>query len=566
MSEILIRNAFVIDPVQQIHGDIMDICIRDGTIVEKVSSAAEIIDAAGHLTLAGGVDSHTHVCGTKVNFGRYMSPEDMRAGRTPRRGRMYPTSGYTVPTTFGNSYRYSRMGYTTLLEGAMAPMEARHTHEEFSATPMQDMLANTLFDGNWHLYEAVGEKDVKQAAAVIAWTLSAVKGFGIKLTNPGGTEAWGFGDDLAGIDEEVPNWGITPREIISTSIEACELLRLPHSVHLHCNNLGMPGNYRTTLQTLDIPSDLNPDRQTLYLTHLQFHSYGGSTWGSFKSEAPVIANAINNKPHIAYDMGQVMFGRTMTMTADGPMEFRLYTLHHNKWSNHDVELETGSGIIPVYYDRKSLVNSIMWAIGLELALLTRNPWQVMLTTDNPNGGPFVKYPEIIGLLMSSRYREAELETVHRKTTDRSSIGTIDRELSFEEIAIMTRAGQAKALGLLNIGKGHLSEGANADIAIYPIKPDRVDPSVEYDEIIAGFQQTLWTLKRGSVVTREGEVVTGLPNRTFWVNVPQPDGMDISTSPRFVEKFTRFYSVELENYPVQDEYVKRGVALPGTQVN
>jgi formylmethanofuran dehydrogenase subunit A len=563
MHEILIKNAFIVDPVQQIHGDIMDLMIRDGRIVEKVSNSAEVIDAAGNLTLAGGIDSHTHVCGTKVNFGRYMSPEDMRAGRTPRRGKMYPTSGYTVPTTFGNSYRYSKMGYTTLLEGAMAPMEARHTHEEFSATPMQDMLANTLFDGNWHLYEAVGEKDVKQAAAVIAWTLRAVKGFGIKLTNPGGTEAWGFGDDLAGIDEEVPHWGITPREIISTTIQACEMLHLPHSVHLHCNNLGMPGNFKTTLQTMNITPDLNPDRQTLYLTHLQFHSYGGSTWGSFKSEAPVIADAINKKPHIAIDMGQVMFGRTMTMTADGPMEFRLYTLHHNKWSNHDVELETGSGIIPVYYDRKSLVNSVMWAIGLELALLTRNPWQVMLTTDNPNGGPFVKYPEIIALLMSRKYRDAELETVHQKTTERSSIGTIDRELSFEEIAVMTRAGQAKALGLLNLGKGHLSEGAEADIAIYPIKPESVDPSVQYDEVISAFQHSLYTLKRGIVVTRDGEVVTGLPNRTFWADVPEPDGTDISSSPRFVEKFTRFYSMELENYPVQEEYVKRGVPLQGT---
>ncbi len=74
--------------------------------------------------------------------------------------------------------------------------------------------------------------------------------------------------------------------------------------------------------------------------------------------------------------GQVMFGRTTTMTADGPMEFNLYRLHHDKWSNHDVELETGSGgIIPVVYRRKNLVNSIMWAIGLELALLTKSPWQ-----------------------------------------------------------------------------------------------------------------------------------------------------------------------------------------------
>ncbi|MBP7034881.1 MAG: formylmethanofuran dehydrogenase subunit A, partial [Methanospirillum sp.] len=530
MRELLIKNAYVIDPLQGIHGDIMDLPIREGRIVDKVSGSCEVIDAGGHLTLPGGIDSHTHVCGTKVNFGRYMSPEDMRAGRTPRRGAMYPTSGYTVPTTYGNSYRYSKMGYTTLLEGAMAPLEARHTHEEFAATPMQDMLANTLFDGNWSLFEAVADKDVRQAAAVIGWTLSAVKGFGIKLTNPGGTEAWGFGDDLSNIDEPVPNWDITPRDIIDTTIQACEYLHLPHSVHLHCNNLGMPGNYRTTLQTLDIPSDLNPNRQTLYLTHVQFHSYGGSTWGDIRSEAGKIAGSVNTKPQVVIDMGQVMFGRTMTMTADGPMEFRLYTLHHNKWSNHDVELETGSGIIPVYYSRKSLVNSIMWAIGLELALLIKNPWQCMLTTDNPNGAPFVKYPEIIGLLMSNKYREKELGQVHRLTTDRTSLGTIDRELSFEDIAVMTRAGQAKALGIIDEGKGHLKEGALADIAIYPVKPDETDPSLQYEEVIGAFQQTLYTLKDGIVVSRDGEVMRAVPNRTFWSHAELPDDMDVMKSP------------------------------------
>lgn len=560
MREILIKNAFVIDPVQGIHGDIMDIPIREGRIVDKVSGNCEVIDAGGNLTLPGGIDSHTHVCGTKVNFGRYMSPEDMRAGRTPRRGAMYPTSGYTVPTTYGNSYRYSRMGYTTLLEGAMAPLEARHTHEEFAATPMQDMLANTLFDGNWSLFEAVADKDIRQAAAVIGWTLSAVRGFGIKLTNPGGTEAWGFGDDLSSIDETVPNWDITPRDIIDTTINACEFLHLPHSVHLHCNNLGMPGNYRTTLQTIDIPSDLNPDRQTLYLTHVQFHSYGGSTWSDICSEAGKVASSVNAKPQIVIDMGQVMFGRTMTMTADGPMEFRLYTLHHNKWSNHDVELETGSGVIPVYYSRKSAVNSIMWAIGLELALLVKNPWQCMLTTDNPNGAPFVKYPEIIGLLMSNKYREKEIGQVHRLTTERTSLGTIDRELSFEEIAVMTRAGQAKALGIIDQGKGHLKEGALADIAIYPVKPDQTDPSLQYEEVIGAFQQTLYTLKDGIVVSRDGEIIRGVPNRTFWVKADLPGDMDVMKNPRFVEKFSRYYSVDLENYMVQDEYVERGVVM------
>jgi formylmethanofuran dehydrogenase subunit A len=560
MHELLIKNAYVIDPINGISGEIMDIPVRDGRVVDKVSGNSEVIDALGYLTLPGGIDSHTHVCGTKVNFGRYMSPEDMRAGRTPRRGVMYPTSGYTVPTTFGNSYRYSRMGYTTLLEGAMAPLEARHTHEEFAATPMQDMLANTLFDGNWSLFEAVGDKDVKQAAAVIGWTLKAVKGFGIKLTNPGGTEAWGFGDDISGLDETVPNWDITPRQIIDTTIRACELLHLPHSVHLHCNNLGMPGNYQTTLDTMNIPSDMNQERQTLYLTHVQFHSYGGHTWGDINSKADKIAASVNNKPHIVIDMGQVMFGRTMTMTADGPMEFRLYTLHHNKWSNHDVELETGSGIIPVYYNRQSLVNSVMWAIGLELALMVKNPWQCLLTTDNPNGAPFVKYPEIIGLLMSNRYRSKEIESVHCNINKRTILSSLERELSFNDIAIMTRAGQTKALGLVKEGKGHLGEGALADIAIFPVKPDYIDPSKQYEEVIGAFQQTLYTLKDGIIVSRDGEVVTGILNRTFWAKPDLPDDMDVMQSPRFLEKFSRFYSVDLENYPVQDEYVERGVAI------
>ena len=142
----------------------MDIAIRDGRIVESVSDRAEVIDAQRCLTMPGGIDSHTHVCGTKVNFGRYMSPEDMRAGRTRRHGKMHVTSGYYVPTTFGNSYRYSAMGYTTLLEGAMAPLEARHTHEEFTATPHQDMMANTLFDGNWAVMDAVREKNIKEGS------------------------------------------------------------------------------------------------------------------------------------------------------------------------------------------------------------------------------------------------------------------------------------------------------------------------------------------------------------------------------------------------------------------
>jgi formylmethanofuran dehydrogenase subunit A len=302
--------------------------------------------------------------------------------------------------------------------------------------------------------------------------------------------------------------------------------------------------------------DLNPKRQTLYATHVQFHAYGGSGWKDFSSKSEPIANLVNMRPQIVMDMGQVMFGRTTTMTADGPMEFNLYRLHHEKWSNHDVELETGSGIIPVIYRRKNLVNSIMWAIGLELALLTKSPWQCLLTTDNPNGAPFVKYPEIIALLMSRRYRDAEFAKVHPDTGSRVPLPAIDREMDWYEIAVMTRAGQARALGIQDLGKGHLAPGADADVAIYPMRIDEVDPSTEFQKVIDGFSRTEYTIKRGRVVARRGECVVHGSNATIWVRPKVSENYDMGKDPDFVEKFDRYYTVRMSNYPVQESYLSR----------
>ncbi|WP_319379082.1 formylmethanofuran dehydrogenase subunit A [uncultured Methanocorpusculum sp.] len=549
----IINNAYVFDPVNKISGELRDIFVSNGRITDEEPKGAEVIDAGGCLTLPGGIDSHTHICGTKVNFGRYMSPEDMRAGRAPRRQGMRAVSGYSIPTTYGNSYRYALMGYTTLTEGAMAPLEARHTHEEFKHTPLQDGLVLTLFDGDWGVMHAVAAGDIKRAAALIAWRLDAVKGYGVKLTNPLGAEMWSWGKNVECIRKPIPDFDLSPAEYIKGVIEANEMLGLPHSVHLHCNNLGKPGNFTCTIGTMGLVPDLNEKRQTCYLTHVQFHSYGGSGWNDFCSKAEPVANMVNLRPQVTIDMGQVMFGRTTTMTADGPMEFNLYRLHQDKWSNHDVELETASGVIPVIYRRKNLVNSIMWSIGLELALLVKNPWQCMLTTDNPNGAPFVKYPEIIGLLMSKEYRDREFATVHPKTGSRVILPSLDREMTFEEIAVMTRAGQARALGLIERGKGHLGPGAEADIAIYPIKPEKIDPSRQYAEIIRGFAQTKYTMKLGVMISKDDQVLANNQNRTFWCSPKVPKEYDMSKDPELIRTFERYYTIRMENYPVEEDY-------------
>jgi len=104
-------------------------------------------------------------------------------------------------------------------------------------------------------------------------------------------------------------------------------LKLPHPLHLHCNNLGAPGNYTTTLETM---KTLESNRA--HLAHLQYHAYGGDDWFTIRSEAPKIAEYFNTHPNLTTDAGAVLFGTTVTVTADGPWQHLLFQLTGRKWA------------------------------------------------------------------------------------------------------------------------------------------------------------------------------------------------------------------------------------------
>ncbi|MDD2665984.1 MAG: formylmethanofuran dehydrogenase subunit A [Methanocellales archaeon] len=553
---LLITNGIVYDPINQISGEKVDISVKDGKIVSGVKNP-KTIDAGGRIVMPGGVDMHTHIAGGKMNVGRMLRPEDGRRGIESRKKLTRACTGYSVPNTFATGYRYAKMGYTTTFEPAMPPLLARHTHEEFRDIPIVDKGAIPLLDNHWLIMEYVKSGDMDKLAAYIAWMMNATKGYGIKIVNAGGGEAWGWGKNVRNLDDIVPNFDITPADIIHGLAEANERLNLPHSIHIHCNNLGHPGNYDTTLATFDLVKDIpSKKRQVMHATHVQFHSYGGSTWVDMGSKADAIASYVNSHDHVTIDPGQVMFGDTTTMTADGPMEYELHRMSRRKWTNKDVELETGSGIIPVSYSRKVSVNSIQWAIGLELVLLIKNPWKTAITTDHPNGAPFTRYPEIISLLMSKKRREEALKGVHDAINKRAIISSIDRELNWADIAIMTRASPAKLLGLDKHGKGHLGIGADADIAIYDVSPEEDDPR----KIQSALSHAKYTIKGGEIVVKDGEIVAVPEGRTYWVN-PEFDGEATKAMLEdLAVKFKEYYSVNMANYPVQDAYVPHPIEI------
>ena len=559
--ELLIKNGAVFDPVNGIKGDKTDISIKDGKIVNKVSGKAQVIDAGGRLVMAGGVDAHSHIAGAKVNVGRIMRPEDTRIGIKPRTKITRPYTGYTVPNVYAMGYRYAQMGYTTVFEAAQAIMKARHTHEELEEIPIIDKGALTLFGSNWPTMDCVREKNMDKLAAYVAWGLWASRGFGIKAVNPGGGEMWGYGKNVTGLDDVVPNFDVTPKEIIVSLMKVNEMLGLPHSVHLHCNNLGKPGNYKTTLASMELAKQVKAsrDRQVMHVTHLTFNVWGGTNWGDFESKAGEVANYLNNVDNITTDMGQLIFGSATTMTADGPVQYANAKLLHAKWANGDVELEDASGVVPIFYVKQISIHAIMWAMGLEMALLTKDPYKVLLTTDHPNGGPFVNYPEVIALLMSNRKRQEEIKTLHAAVNDRTRIPGITRELDWSEIAIMTRAGSARVLGLLDT-KGHLGVGADADVSIYDIIPDKLDPSVEHANVKSALSAAAYTIKGGVVVAKDGQITATPTGRTYWVDAAVPEEHKAAMMKDIKLKFKNYYSINLANYAVQDEYVTHPVVV------
>ncbi|MDF1537881.1 MAG: formylmethanofuran dehydrogenase subunit A [Candidatus Thorarchaeota archaeon] len=562
-KEIILTSGIVYDPLNGIDGEVKDVCISDGKIVDKVSEKAKRIDMSGKAVLPGGVDMHSHIVGSKVNFGRAMCPDYYRVEPPISKTKITRSGvGGVVPSSYILGYRYSSMGYTTVVEPALPPMKALGTWEELEDIPNLNTALLPMFGNNMITYNYVKEGDISGLAGFISWLLKATGGWGVKVVNPGGTYAWAYGKNVREPDTEVPEWGITPREIIRSLVQATEALGLPHVVHLHPNNLGRIGNIHTTIEELDAVKDIkghNGRKHTVHLTHMSFETLdmvedGKPEWKDVASGGLEFAKYMNKNKHFTADMGQITFGPAMTMTGDGPFQFTLHQMQQTKWANIpvDVELPGGAGIVPYNFDIKSPANSVQWTIPLEFALSVDDIWRVILTTDHPNAGPFTKYPLVISWLMSKVQRDFWLDKVHKFARERSTLEGIEREWTFYETVISTRAAPAKILGIEK-RKGHLGVGADADISVYALNPLEMELAKKPELIVKGFQEAALTILGGEIVAKKGKVVK-TPNGKVFSIAPQLGDDLTKRVDTEVERMIRdWYSHSFRNYSVPERY-------------
>ena len=562
MTEILIKNGIVFDPLNNIRGEVMDIAVKDGKIVDPSEidlSKAIVIDAKNKVVMAGGIDIHSHIAGPKVNIGRLMRPEDHYLTNKPhalpyRRAE----TGLTVPNVFRIGYSYARLGYTFVVEPATPPIKTRHTHHELNSIPIIDKAAYVLVDSNWITLDLIAKNDRDLLATYFAWLLYTTKTYALKLVDPGSDFAWVYKGRGIDIDEQIPFYNLTPRDIIKSIAEASQLLNIPHKVHIHCNRLGYPGNYITTLKTMNLSSSitkLSPG-YILHVTHVQFTGYKGDSWATLESGGEDIARELNRNPDVTLDLGQVIPGRpATTMTADAPFEFVLYHLTRWKWYSTDTEVDSVAGIVPYRYRKKSYVNTIQWVIGLEIALLANDPWRVFITTDHPNAGTFLDYPKIFSWLVSRKAREDIMKEMNQRALKRSALPSIDKEYTLYDIAVMTRVAPAKLLGLEKV-KGHLGIGADADIAIYDINPFEVDISKNYEAVIKAFSRAWLVIKSGEIVVKDYEVVNTVYGKTYYVKPEIPEDLEKELMKILEPKFKEYYTISLENFVIKEHEIKK----------
>ena len=526
----------VFDPAHGVNGELRDLFVRDGRIVAAPAANERIdqtFDLAGKIVMAGAIDMHTHIGGGKVNIARAMLPEDHRADPLARTDLTRTSAGHAAPGTLATGYRYTEMGYTACFEPALLPVNARQAHLEMADTPIIDRGGYAMLGSDDFLLRMMAAKrDQKAINDYVAWTLHAAQCMAIKVVNPGGISAFKFNQRKLDLDEEHVHYRQKPRQILKTLAQALQDLQVPHPLHVHASNLGVPGNVDTTLETIKAAEGL-----PIHLTHIQFHSYGTEGDRKFSSGAARIAEAINANKNVSADVGQILFGQTVTASGDSMAQHRNAGFASpKKFVVMDIECDAGCGVVPFRYRDKNFVNALQWAIGLEIFLLVNDPWRIFLTTDHPNGAPFTSYPHLIKLLMDKTFRKEQLARLNPEAAALSTLASLNREYSLYEIAIMTRAGPARILGLGD--RGHLAPGAAADITVYEDLADREQM----------FATPTHVFKDGELVAKNGKIVKITRGNT---HVVKPE-FDRGIEKELNKYFDRYQTMRLNSFIIDDD--------------
>src|SRR5262245_55503955 len=241
-----ITGGRVIDPANG-RDDVGDIWIRDERIVAPPDGGAQAdatYDVTGKIVMAGAIDIHSHIAGSHVNTARLLRPDaDVTTGES--------AATECTPAAFHTGCRYAGMGFTLVVEPAVAPTYALQAQLELADIPIIDKAMLAVLGNDDILLDLLRRRESADAVRdYVGWTLAGTHALGIKVINAGGSVALKHNVRQFGLDDVVPFYGASSRAIVKALQQAVHALGVPHPLHVHCNNLGLAGNVETALATI----------------------------------------------------------------------------------------------------------------------------------------------------------------------------------------------------------------------------------------------------------------------------------------------------------------------------
>ncbi len=509
MSKLIVKNGIVFDPINKIEGEIKDILIENGKIVERFSNQSDIkeINAKNKTVIPSAIDIHSHIASQQTNWLRLLGSKH----------KSFQEYWNNLSLEY-IAKAYISNGYTFILEANVYPSLSKQTMFNFTQLPVLDKAMLLNVSNIWALELEYQREMVNEASTFLSDLLLKTKGFGFKVYNPFEAENWNFQKLRNDLTNKGRLFNFSPIDVYEKMTKYNEALGLPHSVHVHVEgyeqsyaeeNLKLILHKIKSLNLISSKSNLNINRsQIFHLAHASSYNIDGDNSGLIKF--------YNDNQEFDLDLGFMGFDPINPLiTSDRRLINSLIAAESPfKVITTAVESEGDTFSTLRIFNKQNETDCILWANSLDLALNIKNMWQMQLSINFPNYSHINKIPEIATLLLSSNARKKFLENLNKEFVRNNKLINNNKELTFYDFIILTRSSPAKSLGIGTV-KGNLGKNADGDLNILNINIDEIDTSKDIEKIKNSLKSIEYVIKEGKIIKKDDSIDITPNGKIFW---------------------------------------------------
>jgi len=540
MDKLLIKNGSIFDPLNDIEGEIKDILIEGGKIVEKFSNQTDIkeIDAKNKTVVPSAIDIHTHITSQQVDWIRLLGSKNKKFQEL--------WEGMNLNFI---AREFISKGYTFLVEANVFPSLAKQTIFNFKSLPVLDKAALLNISNLWPLELEFQRGSEEEACEFLSDLLFLTKSYGFKIYNPFEAESWNFQRLRENLKIKGRLYNFSPLDVYKNCTKYNEFLGLPHSVHAHIEGYEQnQGKENLTSVLKDITSlnlETSPQNNLNINRSQLFHIAHASSY-NLDGDNTELIEVLNKNQKFDLDLAFLGFDRINPLITCDRRLINSLISHENPYQliRAAVESEGDSYATFRNFDKNDRLYCNFWANALDLALNINNKWQMQFTINFPNYAHIKNVAQISTWLMSEKARLTYMKDMNKEFLKDNSLQNNHKELTFNEYVILTRSSPAKSFGIGSI-KGNLGTKADGDLNILNINLEEIDLSKDYKEIEKALENIEYVIKQGNVIKKGDLIDLKQEGRIFWTRGNFKSGKTTNLLSKKKEFYQKYYSIFYE---------------------